>query len=94
VAGRPSLDAAPLGGLAGFEHQRPRPYVGIAHEVVGVGVVGVVLGDPPAVAQAAQQVPVDQAQDPAASGAPGDLQMADVVTEEFHLRGDDAQNGA
>ena len=58
-----------------------------------MGVVRVVLVHPPAEAEPAHQVPVDQAEDPAPAQVAGHLQVTDVVTEEPDLGGDHAEDG-
>lgn len=56
--------------------------VGVAVDVVGVGVVPVVLGDPPAVAEADQQVRVHAAEQVVDALGAGDLPVSGVVPDE------------
>ncbi len=60
-------------------------------ELVGMGVMGIVLGHPPAEAHSDQPVPDPQPEQ--AIGPPGleDLPVARIVTEEAELGGDDPE---
>ena len=88
MLGRPGREAATGARLVRVEDQHTGAHVRIALEVVGVRMMGVVLGDPPAEAHAAHQVAVHEPEEPHPVGVPGDLEMTDVVSEEPHLRGD------
>jgi hypothetical protein len=61
--------------------------------VVGVAVVAVVLGDPPAEADPDQQVGMDQADQVVGASAAEDLPVAGVVADEGDLGEDDRQVG-
>ncbi len=93
VAGRPPGEPATAGRLAGVEHQRARVHVRVRGEVVGPGVVRVVLVDPPGPAHPVEQVaaeqPERQGRQPPASG---DLPVPGLVAEEAELGGDDGQD--
>ena len=85
VAGEQPDQPVPGAGLAVGEGQRGDADVGVQVLVVGVGVVGVVLGDPPAEADPDQQVGVQQA-DPVVGGSgAGDLAVAGVVADKGEL---------
>jgi hypothetical protein len=64
----------------------PGKDVRIGLEVVRMGVVGVVLVDPPAVAESVQQVGVQQAEQRGRHAPPGYLVVAGVMAEEADLR--------
>ena len=92
VAGDPAPDAAaPGAGLRLGEHDATGIDVRVAVDVVGVGVVAVVLVDPPAVAQPDQQVRAQQAQQVVVAPGAEDLPMAGVVAEEADLGEHDRQ---
>jgi hypothetical protein len=82
AAGKPGAQTAPGAGLIRGERDRPAGHVGITAHLVGVGVVAVVLGDPPAVAEPDQQVAVDPADQVVGTPRAGDLAVADVVPDE------------
>ena len=64
VPRQPGRRASPRGCLGRVEHENAGQHVRISLEVVRVGVMGVVLVDPPAVAESVQQVGVQQAEQP------------------------------
>ena len=78
---RPRLARAWRGG----ERQRADRDVGVLVLVVGVGVVTVVLVDPPAVAQPDGQVAVQQADHVVGPPGPEDLPVPGVVADEPEL---------
>ena len=67
------------------EDQRPAGDVGVLLQVVRVAVVLVVVADPPAVAEAHQQVAVEQAEKVLPAAVAGDLAVSDVVADEAGL---------
>ena len=85
VAGEQPDQPVPGAGLAVGEGQRGDADVGVQVLVVGVGVVGVVLGDPPAVADPDQQVGVQQADQVVGGSGAGDLAVPGVVADEGEL---------
>ena len=83
--------AAPGAGLRPGEHDATGDDVRITADVIGVGVVAVVLLDPPAVAQPDQQVRAHQAQQVVVAPGTEHLPMACVVAEEAELDEHDRQ---
>ena len=69
------------------------PMSGSRSSWLGLAVVGVVLGDPPAEADPDQQVGVDQADQVVGPAAAEDLAVAGVVAEEAELGGHDGEVG-
>src|SRR5215216_7218402 len=80
-------------GLVGGEGQGGDADVGVQVLVVGVGVVGVVLGDPPAEADPGEQVGVEQAHLVVGAAGAEELAVAGVVAEEGELGEDHRQVG-
>jgi hypothetical protein len=78
-------------GLGGGEGQHGDADVGVELFVVGVGVVGVVLGDPPAEADPDQQVAVEEPGQVVGPAATEDLAVAGVVADEGQLGGHHGQ---
>src|SRR4029450_2689155 len=72
-------------GLVGGEGQGGDADVGVQVLVVGVGVVGVVLGDPPAEADPDRQVGVDQPDPVVGPAGAEQLAVAGVVADEGEL---------
>src|SRR4029450_7322939 len=72
-------------GLVGGEGQGGDADVGVQVLVVGVGVVGVVLGDPPAEADPDRQVGVQQPDPVVGPPGPEQLAVAGVVADEGQL---------
>ena len=87
-------DKTPLvAGLPDGERQDGDADVGVQALVVGVAMVKVVLGDPPAEAHPDPQVGVDQAGQVVAAPGTEDLPVAGVVAHERALGEDDRQVG-
>ena len=83
---------APAGPRLGFaEGQHADRDVGVRAFLVGVGVVAVVLTDPPAVAQPDAQVAEQDAEDVVASPGAEDLLVPGVVAQEADLGEHDGQ---
>jgi len=76
------------------ERDRPRRDVGVSTVLVRVGVVAVVLGAPPAVADADEQVRQDQADPVVPRGRLEHLPVGRVVAEEGDLGHDHGQHDA
>ena len=79
VAAQPGAHPVAALDLAGGERDRPAPDVRVAADLVGMGMVAVVLGDPPAVAEPNQQVAVNPADQAVHALGAGDLAMPGVV---------------
>jgi hypothetical protein len=71
--------------LAGGERDCPATDVRVAADLVGMGMVAVVLGDPPAVAEPDQKVAVNPADQAVCTFGAGDLAMPGVVPDEAGL---------
>jgi hypothetical protein len=82
VSGQPLSYPVPGPHLVRGERDRRASDVRVTADLVGVGVVTVVLGGPPAVAKADQQVAVDAADQVVSALGAGDLAMAGVVPDE------------
>lgn len=82
LTGQPGVRSAAHAGLVLGEGDRAVGDVGVAVDVVGVGMVTVVLGDPPAVAEADQQVGVQVAEQAVDALGGGDLVVSGVVPDE------------
>jgi hypothetical protein len=82
IAGQPAAEAVPGPGLVRGEGNGPAADVRIAAGLVGVGVVPVVLGRPPAVAEPDQQIAVDAADQVVGALGPGDLAVPSVMPDE------------
>jgi sugar/nucleoside kinase (ribokinase family) len=67
--------------LVGGEGDRPTGDVGISADLVRVGVVAVVFGDPPAVAEPDQRVAVDPADQVIGALGAGDRAMAGTIRQ-------------
>jgi hypothetical protein len=91
AAGQPDARAVAAAGLVGGESDRPSGDVGVSAGLVGVSVVAIVLGDPPAVAEPDQQVGVDLADQAVNAPRARDLAMAGVVPDEAGLGEHDPQ---
>ncbi|GAA4364654.1 hypothetical protein GCM10023088_09160 [Actinomadura verrucosospora] len=85
AAGQPYAESAAGLGVVAGEGDRAGGDVGVAVDLVGVGVVLVVLGDPPAVAETDQQVAVQPSKQDVDPLGTGDLLVARVVAEERGL---------
>jgi hypothetical protein len=82
VAGEPAPEAGAFRGLFAGEDEDVGGDVGVLVDVVGVGVVAVVLVVPPGVAHPEQQVAVDESDEAAGRLVAGDLRVAGVVPYE------------
>jgi hypothetical protein len=76
---------SPAAGLLRGERERPDADVRVFAELVGVGVMAVVLAGPPAIAQPDQQVAMHQPGDVVGPPGPEDPLMAGLVPEEADL---------
>lgn len=82
IAGEPAPEAGAVRRLPAGEDQHVGFDVGVLVDVVGVGVVPVVFVVPPAIAQAQQQIRVDESDRSAHRPVAGDLCVARVVAYE------------
>jgi hypothetical protein len=71
--------------LAGDERDRPATDVRVAADLVGMGMMAVVLGDPPAVAEPNQQIAMNPADQAVRTLRAADLAMPGVVPDEAGL---------
>ena len=91
LSGNQARQAAFGGGLGGREGQQGQVNVGVQVGVIGVGVVLVVFLDPPAEADAEEEVAEEQPDQGIGAAVGEHLAVAGIVDEEGELHADDTE---